>query len=141
MEQEYRIMKDELISFSTAKLAKDKGFDVPCITVYLTNEMTYDTQYYDSLYDNSNNDEIFSLNHKETSIVCSAPTQSLLQRWLREKHGISVLVSIDGELMYNWDIFPLSPTTTSQEAGKNYYVTGIYEEALEEALLQALKLI
>jgi hypothetical protein len=112
-------MIDELISYETAELAKHKKFNITCDFFF----------YKDRASDGWDSQRI------------ERPTQSLLQRWLRERHGIGVLVSIDGELMYNWAIGPLHPGATSEELGKNYYVTSQYEDALEEALLQALKLI
>ena len=56
-------MTDTLVSFAAAILAKEKGFNEPCSHRYnvgATSEL---------------NDLL-------------APTQSLLQRWLREKHNI-----------------------------------------------------
>ncbi len=93
-------MIEELISFETAKLAKEKGF----------NEQ------------------------------CSAPTQSLLQKWLREVHNIHVNVSygltftfkINGDLKGN-DYVDYSNIEE--------YWSRTYEEALEKGLIEGLKLI
>ncbi len=58
-------MKDELVSFETAKLAKEKGFDISTSIVNLT---------------------------VGTGEVISIPTQSLLQRWLREVHNYNIQI-------------------------------------------------
>ena len=70
------------------------------------------------------------------------PTQSLLQKWLREKHNIIVTsdCAIEGEWWYQ---LKHSPT----EMIRIYKSTGLlgdsktYEEALEKGLIEALKLI
>ena len=70
-----------------------------------------------------------------------APTQSLLQKWLREKHGIDVLpfkeqnTIQDLSLIYTWTIFNKGIISTIPKG----YDT--YEQALEKGLQEALKLI
>lgn len=76
-----------------------------------------------------------------------APTQSLLQKWLREKHNIVVLVEFnDGTytqdnftfFIYKNDIAVKHHGIPKNSELKSY---NTYEKALEEGLLQALKLI
>ena len=81
--------------------------------------------------------------------VYLAPTQSLLQKWLREIHGIEISIRAikwendklkTGLVLdsYEYEMYPLN---------KPYYiyhkVSGFktYEQALEQALLESLKLI
>ena len=62
------------------------------------------------------------------------PTQSLLQRWLREEHSIWVIVDLN---------FP-QYLYAIRRIGKEITLNSIfdsYEKALEEGLQQALKLI
>ena len=73
------------------------------------------------------------------SVCCSAPTQSLLQKWLREEHYIIVWVypaiRLNG---YQGCI------QKKNMVGKNIILTHkfeTYEEALEQGLFEALKLI
>ena len=73
-------MEDEIVSFLVAKLARDKGFKEDCWL----------------FYDNGS-----TLTHSITKVsnkmkLIAAPTQSLLQRWLREKHGIYIELIVDG---------------------------------------------
>lgn len=70
-------MKNELVTFSTAKLAKDAGFDEPCENGF----NNAGKEFYNSLR---------FRNSKLNSTLFGRPTQSLLARWLREKHGIHV---------------------------------------------------
>ena len=127
-------MEEQLISFETAKLAKEKGFDFIYI---IDNELT---------------------NH-------SLITQSLLQKWLREKHQIIVDVSLDFFNSYTKESIKYSPTfyTYSNNKKRFWIYTdyinsdectkkmqeempifqnySTYEKALEIGLQEALKLI
>ena len=106
-------MTDQLISFETAKLAKEKGFQ----------ELTHKIDWVDN--------ERYCI-----------PTQSLLQKWLREKHDIHIIVKVFGNSKsnlrtYATDIFLIgNKLITGRRKVEN-----TYEEALETALFEALKLI
>ncbi len=96
-------MKEQLISFETDMLAKEKG------------------AYF-----------IYS----GLDVTC---TQSLLQRWLREKHNIPVNVTSMYEGDYGFDINPINSGNHNILFRKKN--VGTYEEALEAGLQEALKLI
>lgn len=76
-------MKEELISFKCAKLAKEKGFNV----------VVWD------YYEKDTNKHYCSITreHYNKGYNISAPTQSLLQRWLWETHHIWVEVTLLGD--------------------------------------------
>ncbi len=120
-------MEETLISFSTAKLAKEKGFDWKTDACYIieNKELNYDAT-----------GEIH--NHNEFHDVVSAPTQSLLQRWLREKRKI--YISIKLEIAYiprGWYCY--IDADSYRLWGSQVYKT--YEKALGVGLIKALKLI
>jgi len=106
-------MKDELITFDTAKLAKEKGFKF------------YTDSYYSSITGqiHTSSTSSFNLEH-----MLSRPTQSLLQKWLREIHKIFININSNenGHIL------------TVGQFKEEY---NIYEKALEEGLQEALKLI
>ena len=114
-------MKEELIKFETANLAKKKGFDwvVPSSYLIYTEELSPTTTSY-------NNREDYN----------SAPTQSLLQKWLREEHNILVITDYDvnHKMYFYWMI-----TDETRGIKRDFYST--YEKALEKGLQEALKLI
>jgi hypothetical protein len=129
-------MKEELITLETAKLAKEKGFDLKfCHTGWHGDFGDLVGDNYPFLGTYSYLTSIHCNNKDEHQI--QRPTQSLLQKWLRDIHGIH-----------------LTPTSISQESwqchitkkgdvlGKNYIEDAYsYEEALEDGLKEALKLI
>ena len=120
-------MKEELIKFETAKLAKEKGFCIKynCCQLFFTDNKN-------GVYENE--PKIVPFEH-HTWIL--APTQSLLKKWLRVEHKLDVIVSVvytgDGK-RYHCDLF-----TTYMSSLPSIFDT--YEEAFEEGLQEALKLI
>ena len=114
-------MEEQLISFETAKLAKEKGFNEKCIFHYLDSGELY-------AYDSGNR----SARINNNSIIYT-PTQSLLQKWIREVHNIDIWVE---RYLREGDYFCKS---TSFYDNQNPHKT--YEEALEAGLIEALKLI
>jgi hypothetical protein len=126
-------MEEQLILFDTAKLAKEKGFNEKVIN-------HYGSGYTPCLNDNG----IFMddvCNSEIDPYEFSAPTQSVLQRWLRDEHNIDV-----------WS----QPFVRNQSLPDESYSYFIYkdgdwvndgcdcldfEEALEKGLIESLKLI
>lgn len=113
-------MKEQLISFETAKFAKQKGFDCDCNNIHVENsEATY-------IQDAG---KPYPMGSK----TYDAPTQSLLQKWLRDEKEVII------EIRYSYSkskwYYDLSVMVTANK----YFKT--YEEALEEGLQGALKLI
>jgi hypothetical protein len=131
-------MKDQLISFETAKLAKEKGFDIKTKHWY---------------------DQTTTLNpvRGARGAMCYdnvgyAPTQSLLQKWLREIHKIYVASyhdlnpKHDGIIYYTcWGFIndPSDEKLAYNPLGGYDEFSGwkTYEEALEFGLQESLKLI
>jgi hypothetical protein len=120
-------MEDQLISFETAKLAKERGFNTECVTFY-NRGSNYKMQ----------SDPMIRTGY---DIIYEAPTQSLLQKWLREKNHIYVAIQLYGnsykQSYITQIITDLNPNTTQTL----YSIYEYYEEALEIGLQEALKLI
>lgn len=119
-------MREQLISFETAKLAKEKGFFYKGM-MYRKGGTLSDGKGFMSNLD-----------------LYSAPTQSLLQKWLREKHKIHCLADCNA-VGWAWFI----ETTEGTHIKSGDYKAPIpesgrwetYEEALEAGLKEALNLI
>ena len=119
-------MKDELISFETAKLAKEKGFRI----------------YTNNVYDFKGRLNTMSL-IRSVSESIAAPTQSLLQRWLREVHGLELYTQTSiGKSYHIYAI--LTPGASDWLDGEVKVINKhfkTYEESIEVGLLEALKII
>lgn len=120
-------MEETLVTIETAILAKEKGFNWICDNGWIKGMFTngIDKLYHSECYfDNS-------------GIHISAPTQSLLQKWLREEHYIHITItSISQE---SWQYHITKPGDTLDVNWNEDYES--FEEALEDGLLEALKLI
>ena len=130
-------MKEQLISLETAKLAKEKGFDVPCTKHYSSNKN--ETGGYDIHRSRQ------YVTHKSLrSGGYLAPTQSLLQKWLRDKHRLYLTVDVavyGDEGRYAAQLVGYHKLKFTNVLIDGFTIYNTYEEALEEGLQQALKLI
>ena len=155
-------MKEQLISLETAKLVKEKQFqeytsyfytkenglcsidnDGETLNIY-NDALTFK----DSIWD-CNGEFWYNLIEDEEGIGAQlyepikypAPTQSLLQKWLREQHKIILIIGYQ----YEYDSTPYSYWIykEGQSSPINQWVDDLetYEEALEKGLQEALKLI
>jgi hypothetical protein len=119
-------MQEELITYETAVLAKEKGFNETSRHAFHANETEHEFPAGCVL-------EILADHYY------LRPTQSLLQRWLREEHNIDIVpltIRFTGYLdigYYTYAIKGIQPV-------KNYRFKS-WELALETALQEALKLI
>jgi len=117
-------MKEQLISLKTAKLAKEKGFYIPWLKNHFNiseNKQHGMEVEGGELYEYTDN------NHVGLS------AQSLLQKWLREKYNLHILVK-----PWTGDIKVTINGITQHQSVKPF---NSYEEALEKALYEGLKLI
>lgn len=137
-------MTEQLISFPVAKLAKEKGFKEFCYAYYDERRKLF----FENKANGSSTDTYFEVNFEDLlenfntyKFTYSAPTQSLLAKWLREKHNIHIschpLKWNDNKIiLYNAAIRDFN------NKGEYYSVESInYESALELALEEGLKLI
>lgn len=124
----------ERISKKTSELAVECGYP-NCNTRY------YDTQYSLSCI----SDVIYNYSEgtcKLYSDIIPALYQAELQDWLRDIHGISVLVELDETLSYYWVICPLHPAASIDTSLRSNDIwCGQYENCLEDGLYNALKLL
>ncbi len=122
-------MENQKISKETAILCKEKGFDIP---VYDHFDLEGDIQKAEKRL-NWNDRFLF------VAEIMSCPTQSLVQRWLRETKKVIVIV----RYIYEYDDTPYSYFIYNE--GNSDYVNNwtddykTYEEALEAGLQEALK--
>ena len=129
-------MEDTRVTFETAKLAKEKGF------YQEPNRRKVPYYNYKGEFNGDVTDFLRKyLREEDTSEVesVSAPTQSLLAKWLREEYNIIVLVDYEGIDGYYYKFYSYKEGNKNYDASDKNYNT--YEEALEAGLQEALKLI
>ena len=115
--------REEIVTRDTAILAKDKNFD-----------WNIDSSW--SYLDKNGMSMVYNA---KTCVL--HPTQSLLQRWLREVHKLIVTVNY----IYEYDSTPYTSFIykegDSVPTNKWEFDFETFEEALEKGLFEALKLI
>ena len=161
-------MEEQLISFKTAKLAKEKDFNILQHSYYFEdgefkeNSLKGTNGYYGEEYEfnlsefNENwNDKWLTKKTGDRCFGCSkqkgyletfsAPTQSLLQKWLREVHNIEIYVhKFKPNGAYPKGYYCVSrPLIHYSNEMKDWIFTNFktYEEALEVGLQEGLKLL
>ena len=140
-------MKEQRISFETAKLAKEKGFNEKSNHLYcigyasLKEDKQLKTNY---VYDDNGTIMGTTLRtvDKSQPHLALAPTQSLLQKWLREKHGLQIFLIPTVKESYIFYIkinFADLPVNVQDVENINVFKT--YEQTLEKGLQKALEQI
>ncbi|MCK4518453.1 hypothetical protein KAT92_06755 [Candidatus Babeliales bacterium] len=134
-------MEEQLISYETAQLAKEKKCT---LDLYEELEYEYEDEYGDTFVCNyvpEMNDKIFDVRRK---INC---TQSLLLKWLREVHRLHLNVipsEKNGELAWDCQWSNTKQYNQTYQSFLPQWATtncDTYEQALEEGLVKVLKLI
>lgn len=125
-------MIDKIINFETAKILYTKDFKELINGCYQNFESNDGKKIGDFL-------PMTNINNQFGELL-SAPTQSLLQKWLREIHNIDISIFQTGLFNRCWFFNIYSKESRfaadlTQDSGNNY------EGALEKALVMGLNLI
>jgi hypothetical protein len=127
------------INLETAKLAKEKGYDESCSSVFVDGKPK----------------ELGGIQRKNSTYQnqITRPIQSDLQKWLRDVHNIFVEVNTDctsaPKFSFNIKQFVGNPNDLSEKEwdwifpvqNENWGLDRTYEISLEAGLQEALKLI
>jgi len=134
-------MKEQLITFDTAKLAKEKGFEQNEFYKVFWEGVQEKFPFSKALYykDLIEKDKLDQETYTQLKIY-AAPTQSLLQKWLFENHTIWVSSTPD------FNANEMMGITVSISSWKFPFINVDYTgydvyEGLEKGLQEALKLI
>ena len=129
-------MEEQLISNKTSKLAYKKRFNEDACNYCIVLDKTQNKElklFYDAT----------SKIHDNFTILGLLPTQSLLQKWLREKHNIDISIhrSFSMNKSYHYCILIDNNYDEGNELQQVCAPNRTYEEALEDALIKSLNLI
>ena len=128
------MIEESYVSFDTAKLLKEAGFDVPCFNQYTDRGTVWHCDC----------PENFNISQCATS----CPTQALAARWLREAHGIHVVITEEAYtngINYLWQVLIYNPLSVDCWDNKSTGMYGdngeykTYEEAMEAGISFTLK--
>lgn len=123
------MIEESYVSFDTAKMLKEAGFEANLKTKYVEEEKD-EWAFWDSGAKRSD------YNYFDDTIAC--PTQALAVRWLREEHNIFIQLNptFDGWSLDLFDLKKHQYILTNKDANADSY-----EQALEDGLQEAIKLI
>lgn len=126
------MITEDYVSFETAKLLKEKGFDAECDYLYVNGDIIRAQ----GGKCNWNDGEMLFTDYKNE---CSAPTLQMAMKWLREVHKIVINIGW-GEVFeenYQWWCIILNQNSGEILRENEYHKT--YEEACESAIKYCLE--
>lgn len=156
----FNINVESFVSYKTAKLLKNKGFDIEekynsPFTQYYTLNSNYklSNDYYlfpnikINLKNQGSKSIVETIEHKtnKDKDILLAPTQSLTQKWIREKMGVQIQIDYNFSLK-KYDVIVYKDLFEALKKSREritlekelLYIYNTYEEALEAGLQQAL---
>ena len=119
------MIEESYVSFETAKMLKEAGFNEPCC----------------HNYDNINGFRWLKIGESAPKGWVPCPTQALAARWLREVYNVAIYSLYDGDMeqwFYVVYAFTKNPVINGFQYGSEY---DDYESAFEDGLREAIKLI
>lgn len=133
------MIQEDYVSFETAKLLKEKGFNERLLTFYITDEAKKEgcfqlMAFTDDKIDNNYSDHCYL-----------APTLQMAMKWLREVHGIFIAINIVSNTTVTMEqryyFFKPYKNRRIYNFPLNYSVQlyQTYEQACEEAIKYCLE--
>ena len=121
------MIQEDYVSFETAKLLKEKGFDAATFHDYDERGIRWF-------------EEVLVNHNSQGGIAC--PTLQMAMKWLREKHNLHVDICYD-DLDWSWNILSVDKNVPVEERPKfikcGFAGNKTYQEALEEGIKYCLK--
>ena len=117
------MITEDYVSYETAKLLKEKGFNWDCKTKKFYPEPDYDQESPNGVY---------------------APTLQMAMKWLREVHGLFIFISTwmkwkDGTIQYYYEMRNLNDDDFETLYDYTSKEINSYEKACEEAIKYCLE--
>ncbi len=80
--KELGYLAEDYVSFETAKLLKEKGFDANLLVCYTP----------DGLFSRSYGIKMYTNESEDSAVECICPTLQMVMKWLREVYGIFISI-------------------------------------------------
>jgi hypothetical protein len=138
---------EDYVSFETAKLLKEKGFDEYCRAEWLeyidgpSKGKTYLAECSSGLQHNSCSNTSLKKFNYDGQMYYAAPTLQMAMKWLREVHNIIITMDYDEyelekndtkQVGYGWNIQKIENPTKYLKISNHVFDT--YEESCEDAI-------
>lgn len=127
------MIQEDYVSFETAKLLKEKGFDENCSRSYVKDKLAVDQGFNNSYYTTMYSDGSYR--------PISAPTLQMVMKWLREVHSLYIDIvtsfSQDG-ICYTFSCSNVMDLIQGTK-GTSYNEYQTYKEACEAAIKYCLE--
>ena len=120
------MITEDYVSFETAKLLKEKGFDEEC-------KKYYNLKLLSNLYYGCGTVRNRDLKDEDD---CIAPTLQMAMKWLREMHHLHITVFSSSQESWMYRITKPHEALTDGAYGEDF---DSYEEACEEAIKYCLE--
>jgi hypothetical protein len=137
-------MKEEIIKEETSILGKEKGFDIWTEFFYLK-DYGFCTFGEETLHLLDPNEIVYDVNQEFEGYGVEnkfpAPTQRLLQKWLKKIHDIDVIVEVYNKKYLIMLFKGLHNMNIKYYEANISILFDVYEDALEVGLVEGLKLI
>lgn len=139
------MIEEDYVSFETAKLLKEKGFNEKCNYVYMWTGNIVAAQYFmegESFVDNEDIDAVAKYNEwiiytqGEYAYLC--PTIQRAMKWLRKEHFLHVHIGYD-DLDWFWDIMYVSPEVPVEDRPEFVKEGFSRHKEYEDAALEGIK--
>lgn len=125
------MITEDYVSFETAKLLKEKGFDWECLGTYSTGDKELSISS-ECPYSNDLNDDMF----------IAAPTLQMAMKYLRDVHNLVIQIEFIDYLEHGevWLYCITERKTIKQLTGRDEdFTEHSYEQACEEAIKYCLE--
>ena len=127
------------VSLRTAKLAKEKGYAPKNPTTNYVKGYIEDDIYENGFYETEIQEEDY-----DRGDYYLAPLQYELQKWLREKHKLHIIITLghdENSIWHDYSVLLMDKSYDYNPLASSESGLSSYEEALEAALCDGLNLI
>ena len=131
------MITEDYVSFETAKLLKEKGFNESCYTYY--DDIDDSINRFDKGYHFNNTSYPWGVPYdiSKAKKYIVAPTLQMAMKWLREVHNLWCEISPEGKGLWYREAYSL--TDEEYIPNSNGHKIKSYEEAVEAALKYSLE--
>ena len=129
------MITEDYVSFETAKLLKEKGFNEKLLTFYITDEAEKESDFQTMYFTDD------KIDNNQSPHCYLAPTLQMTMKWLREKHLLHIPIDMMNGGRWKYEIDDISIPVDGGVLPKYYCdkTFSSYEEAVDDAIKYCLE--